>query len=236
MTRVRQMPIFRELKGRDLLLLREKLVFLDLQLFDFRVQRRSGNSEFRCRTFRASDFPLAFSQCGFNDFSLLILEGVWQTTWQFLPGWLWAGQPSLFDPKGIAAAQDHRSLNDVLQLTDISRPGIRLAQFKRIRVDCANLLSGFLRVALYEVFDQHRNILSPFAERRHLNRKNVEPIKQVCAKRPRSDRCHQVTVGRGYNANIGGEKSVTSNPFKLVLLKHAEQCNLCLCGKLTDLV
>ena len=147
MTRLREVPNFRELKRRDLLL-RDKLVLLDLQLLDFRVQRRSGNSEFRCRTFWASDFPFAFSQGGFNNFSFLILESVWQRTWQLLPGWLRAGQPSLFDPKGVAAAQDHRSLNDVLQLTDISRPRIRLAQFQRILVDFANLLPGFLRVAL----------------------------------------------------------------------------------------
>src|ERR1700730_5201688 len=124
MTRLRQVPNFRELRRRDLLLLRDKLVFFDFQLFDFRVKRRSGNSEFRCRTFWASDLPLAFSQCGFNNFSLLILESVCQRAWQFLPGWLRAGEPNLFDPKGIAAAQDHRSLDNVLQLSDISRPGI----------------------------------------------------------------------------------------------------------------
>src|SRR5882757_7776679 len=132
MTRLRELPNFRKLKRRDLLLLRDKLMFLDLQLLDLRVQRRSGNSEFRCRTSWASDFPLAFSQCGFNNLSLLILESVRQRTWQFLPGWLRAGQPSLFDPKSIAAGQDHRSLNDVLQLTDISRPRIQLAEFQRI--------------------------------------------------------------------------------------------------------
>jgi hypothetical protein len=39
-----------------------------------------------------------------------------------LPGWLRAYQPGLFNPKDVAAAQDHRSLNYVLQLTDISGP------------------------------------------------------------------------------------------------------------------
>jgi hypothetical protein len=77
MTRFRQVPNVRELKKQALLLIRYKLVFLDLQLLDFRVQSRSGNSEFRCRTFWAGDFPFAFSQSGFDDFSLLILESVW---------------------------------------------------------------------------------------------------------------------------------------------------------------
>ena len=169
--------------------LHHKLVLLDAQLLNFRVQRRSGNSEFRCRTFWASDFSLAFSQCGFNDFSLLILESVGQRTWQLLSGWLRAGQPSLFDPKGVAAAKDHRSLNDVLQLTDISRPRIQLALFQRIPVDFANLLPGFLCVAFYEILHQHRNVLPPFAQRRHLNRENVQPVKQVGSKRSRGNGC-----------------------------------------------
>ena len=98
---------FSGIKKRDLLLLRDKPVFLDPQLLDFRVQRRSGNSEFRCRTFWAGNFPFTFRKSRFNNFSLLILESVRQRAWQFLRGWLRAGQPSLFDPKGIPAAQDH---------------------------------------------------------------------------------------------------------------------------------
>src|SRR6202011_3503254 len=114
MTRLREVTNSRELKRRDLLLLRDKPVFLDPQLLDLRVQRRSGNSEFRCRTFWASDFPVAFSQRGLNNFSLLMLESVGQRTRQLVPGWLVAGQPSFFDPKSVAAAKDHRTLNDVL--------------------------------------------------------------------------------------------------------------------------
>ncbi len=51
---------FSGIKKRDLLLLRDKPVFLDPQLLDFRVQRRWGNSEFRCRPLWAGDFPSAF--------------------------------------------------------------------------------------------------------------------------------------------------------------------------------
>ena len=96
---------FSGIKKKDLLLLRDKPVFLDPQLLDFPVQRPAGNSEFRCRTFWARNFPFTFRKGPFNNLSLLILESVWQ----FLQGWLRAGQPSLFDPTGIAAGQDHRS-------------------------------------------------------------------------------------------------------------------------------
>jgi hypothetical protein len=45
-------------KKRDPLL-RDKPVFLDPQQLDFRVQRRAGNSEFRCCTFWACRHPPA---------------------------------------------------------------------------------------------------------------------------------------------------------------------------------
>jgi hypothetical protein len=52
---------FPAIETRALLLLRDELVFLDPQLLNFRFQRRPGNSEFRCRTLWAGDFPFAFS-------------------------------------------------------------------------------------------------------------------------------------------------------------------------------
>ena len=67
-------------KKESRLLLRDKLVLLDVQLLDFRVQRRAGNSEFRCRTFWACNFPFTFRKSRFNNLSLLILESVWQRT------------------------------------------------------------------------------------------------------------------------------------------------------------
>src|ERR1700727_993661 len=99
MTRFREVPNFRELEKKYLLLLGDKSVFPDVQLLNFRVQRRSGNSEFRRRTSWTSDFPLAFCQRGFNHYFLLILESVRQRASELLPGWFRAGQPSLFDPK-----------------------------------------------------------------------------------------------------------------------------------------
>ena len=52
---------FPGVKKGSRLLLRDELVLLDVQLLDFPVQHRAGNSEFRCRTFWAGDFPFAFS-------------------------------------------------------------------------------------------------------------------------------------------------------------------------------
>jgi hypothetical protein len=80
MTEFRQVPDSREWKRGGSLLLRHVPVFLDPQLLNFRVQRRAGNSEFRCRAFWAGNFPFTFRKSRFNNLSLLILESVWQRT------------------------------------------------------------------------------------------------------------------------------------------------------------
>jgi hypothetical protein len=51
---------FKGVKKEWRLPLCDKLVLLDVQLLNFRVQRRSGNSEFCCRTFWARNFPFTF--------------------------------------------------------------------------------------------------------------------------------------------------------------------------------
>jgi len=61
MAEIRQVSDFRELKGGTYYSLEIKPVFLDPSCLIFVSQRRAGNSEFRCRTFWAGDFPFAFS-------------------------------------------------------------------------------------------------------------------------------------------------------------------------------
>jgi hypothetical protein len=60
MTEFGEVPDFGESKG-GVLSFRNEFVFLYLELLNFPVERRSGNAEFRCRTFWAGDFPFAFS-------------------------------------------------------------------------------------------------------------------------------------------------------------------------------
>jgi hypothetical protein len=113
---------FSGIKKKELLLLKDKPVFLDPQLLDFPVQRGAGNSEFRCRTFWARNFPVTFRKSPFKTFSLLILESVWQ----FLrAGSGLTGQA--FSIQKVSPLDRITDLSNVLQLTDISRPCIRSA-------------------------------------------------------------------------------------------------------------
>ena len=56
-----------------------------------------------------------------------------------------------------------------MQLTDISGPKKKLAQFERVFVDPANYLARFLRITFYEVLNQYRNVLLPSPERRYFD-------------------------------------------------------------------
>ena len=58
------------------------------------------------------------------------------------------------------------------------------SQLQRSLLDSPNFLSGFFRVAFYEIVHQNRNALVLFAERGRLNREKVEPVKQVGSKCP----------------------------------------------------
>jgi hypothetical protein len=42
-------------------------------------------------------------------------------------------------------------------------------------------------MALHEVLDQHRNVLFSLSERRHSNRENIQPVKEVTLEHTGSD-------------------------------------------------
>src|SRR5258708_26295011 len=67
-------------------------------------------------------------------------------------------EPRLVDPERVAAAKDHRSLDDVLQLANIARPVVGLAQLQGLLVDLPDVFSSLGRIAPHVVLDEQRNI------------------------------------------------------------------------------
>src|ERR1700722_4251641 len=103
-------------------------------------------------------------------------------------------------------------------------------------VDFVDLLPSRSGVALHEVFDQHRNIFFSLSERRHINREDIQPVKEVGAKCSRSNGRCQIAVGSGNDSNISGNGAATPYSFKSTLLKHSKQGNLGFRGKLADFI
>src|SRR4029077_17238090 len=103
-------------------------------------------------------------------------------------------QPVFVDRENLCFAKYHRTLDDVLQFANVSRPRIGLKQFQRLLVDTLYVLASFSRIAIDEVFDQQGNVLSSFSKRGYLNREDIQPIEQITTEGPSADGGLQVAV------------------------------------------
>src|SRR5882762_7440982 len=111
-------------------------------------------------------------------------------------------KPGLVHREILCFAHDDRSFDNVLEFANITWPRIRLKHVQGLFAQPLYVLSYFPRRTIDEVLNQRGNIFPPFAQRRHLNRENAEPVKQVAAKRARSDGRLQITVGSSDHADI----------------------------------
>ena len=71
---------------------------------------------------------------------------------------------------------------------------------------------------------------------RHLNGKDVQPVKQVAAECTRGDGSLQVAIGGGDHPHIGPNGSGSSDALKFVFLKNPQKSNLSFGRKLSNFV
>ncbi len=76
------------------------------------------------------------------------------------------------------------------------------------------------------MLDEERNVVAPFAQRRHKNREDVEAVEQILAKVAGSDFLIQVLVGGGDESHIRGDALGAAEPFELLFLDHAQNLGL----------
>src|SRR5260370_17411331 len=107
-------------------------------------------------------------------------------------------KPGVVDREILCFAHDDRSLNHVLQFADVPWPGVGAKQVEAFFGYPLYVLSHFPRALIDEVSDQHRNVFSSFSQRRHINRENVDPVKQVTTKRSLTHVRLQITLGSSY--------------------------------------
>ena len=77
------------------------------------------------------------------------------------------------------AREDHGALDQVLQLADVARPVVARQRLHRLGRDRLDRLLHPPRELLREVAHQHRDVLAPLAQRRHVDREDVEPVEEV---------------------------------------------------------
>ena len=91
-------------------------------------------------------------------------------------------------------------------------------------------------VLLQEVVRQDGDLFPPVAQRRHVDRNDVEPKEEVFTKLAIGDRLFEVAVGRRDDADVHPYVVLTAEPGELAVLEHLQQLGLERRRHLADLV
>src|SRR5205807_6738635 len=105
-------------------------------------------------------------------------------------------------------------------------PVIVLEHRERLRRHAAHGPAELCRDAREEVCDEGRDVLAPLAERRQVDRDDVQPVKEILAERSVGDGLRDVTVRRGDQPNIDLEVARVADATDLALLDRAPELDL----------
>src|SRR6266478_10069877 len=97
-------------------------------------------------------------------------------------------------------------------------------------------LSCFTRIAIDEVLNQQGNVFLPFTQRRHFDRENVEPVKEVTPECARSDGRLQIAIRGRNHSNISPNGCSSTDTLEFMFLQNTQQSNLSLGRKLSDFI
>ena len=145
-------------------------------------------------------------------------------------------QPQFVDGKHLAGAENHRPLDDVLQLTNVARPVVGEQQVQRLLVNRAEMSPHPRGVPLHEVLNQHRDVVFSGSKRRHVDRKDIQPIKQVSPETANPDRGVQITIRGRYETNVDTDRLGASHALEFTFLEHPQERYLGLRQEFTDFI
>ena len=91
-------------------------------------------------------------------------------------------------------------------------------------------------VPIHEIRNKQGNVFGSFPQRRQLNGKDVQPVKQVAAELARFDRGLQIAIGGGDHPHIGPNDSASSDALKFAFLQNPQKSDLSFGRKLSNLV
>src|SRR3990167_2527844 len=122
--------------------------------------------------------------------------------------------------------QDQRTLNGVIQLTHVTRPGMRHQALLRLRRQTNRRVIHFFDVLGQQSLGQRQDVGRALAQRLPGQREDRQAIVEVLAKAPRRHFAGQVTVTGGQHANVQADRLAPPHPLHLTLLQHAQQLGL----------
>src|SRR5215472_15434588 len=84
--------------------------------------------------------------------------------------------------------------------------------------------------------DQLGNVRRTFAQRRHRQRNDVEPIKKIRSEMTGFHRLLEVSVRGRNDAHVHASRAVAANWLELMFLQYAQQLDLCVGWQFADFV
>src|SRR5580698_9869230 len=136
----------------------------------------------------------------------------------------------------VVATYRHGHFHGVFQLTDITRPRLSAQACHGVRCD-AFYRDTFGRTdLLYEMVDQRRDVGAAFAQGRHLQRHDVEPIVEVFPKSALPDPLLQIHVAGRNHSDVDLDGVGTTQALNLAFLENTQKLRLQVYRHIADFV
>src|ERR1035437_37609 len=84
--------------------------------------------------------------------------------------------------------------------------------------------------------NERRDVLAPFAQRRQMQRENMQAVEQVTAEFFLFHRTNQIAIGGGDQPHVHMDRPRSSQAFKLLVLQNTQQLGLQLQRNISNLV
>src|SRR5262245_58873571 len=133
-----------------------------------------------------------------------------------------SGQKLPFQLEGRTPREDDRSLDDVLQLADVTRPRVAHQPIHRLSGDRIDLATESPSEARKKELREQRNVRRPFTERRNPKRKDIEAVKKVRPKPSGADSFLQVAIGRRDHPDVHPNCVVAAYRLEFLFLEDAQ--------------
>ena len=123
------------------------------------------------------------------------------------------------------------------ELADVARPRVEQQVFERFVAERDAALVLLVAELLQVVLEQRRNLLAPLAQRRQVERQDLEAVEQVLAEAAvAATSCVEVGVGGGDDADVDLDGAAARRAGGLLLLDEAQQLGLEVEADVADLV
>ncbi len=123
-------------------------------------------------------------------------------------------------------AKNHRPLDRVAQLARVARP---IMSASAAPASTAIRLKPCARVLVHLVhhgLNHGRQIVQVFAQRRHVNVEDIQPVEEVGAQMALGDSASRIAIGGRQHAHVHILFTARAQPPELALLQHAQQLGL----------